>query len=339
MTQQTPLQGQESREQDIFAPPGLSDTPEQQRAAQPRFGSCLRAAREAKGLDPEGCGHALKLPARVLRQLEGGQYDGIDCQVYLGSYITKYGRHLGLDDALIQAEVARIRRRGEPQLVATGGISHSRYLLERYATAATYVVLTAVIIVPMVWLGVRGTLNRDLSHFTPLDASPVAQQELPAGGAATGASAAADPTQARATPPAIQADNDQPLLASMVPNLGVEPVKPPAVPVAAMTDAGTTDAGTMDAGTGGHSLTLSLAEASWVEVIEADGSRLEYGLLPAGSQKTYHSDQPLEVRVGNASGAKVSVDGQALSLDAYRRANVAHFRLDLQDGKVVPRGL
>jgi cytoskeleton protein RodZ len=35
----------------------------------------------------------------------------------------------------------------------------------------------------------------------------------------------------------------------------------------------------------------------------------------------------------------VSVDGEALPLDAYRRANVAHFRLDLQDGKVVPRGV
>lgn len=329
MTQQTPLQGQESREQDIFAPPGLIDTPEQHRAAEPSFGSRLRAAREAKGLDLEGCGHALKLPARVLRQLEGGQYDGIDYQVYLGSYITKYGRHLGLDDALIQAEVSRIRRQEEPQLVATGGISHSRYLLERYATAATYVVLTAVIIVPMVWLGVRGTLNRDISHFAPLDASPVAQQELPAGGASPGSSGTVDTTAAKSASTAIRTDNDQPLLASMVPNLSVEPVKPPTVPVPAATDAGTD----------GHSLTLSLAEASWVEVIEADGSRLEYGLLPAGSQKTYHSDQALEVRLGNASGAKVSVDGQALPLDTYRRANVAHFRLDLHDGKVVPRGV
>jgi cytoskeleton protein RodZ len=326
MTQQTPSQGQETREQDLFASPGpisLSAQP-----IEPSFGSRLRTARELKGLSLEDCGHALKLPARVLRQLEGSQYDGIDYQVYLGSYITKYGRHLGLDDALIQTEVSRIRRQEEPQLVATGGISHSRYLLERYATAATYVVLTAVIIVPMVWLGVRGTLNRDISHFAPLDASPVAQQELPGGSASAASSGAATATVA-STPSVSRADNDQPLLASMVPNMSVEPVKPPVVSAPAAEGAGS----------GGHSLTLSLADASWVEVIAADGSRLEYGLLPAGSQKTYHSDQALEVRLGNASGAKVSVDGEALPLDAYRRANVAHFRLDLQDGKVVPRGV
>ncbi len=325
MTQQTPSQGQESREQDLFASPGpISATALPEQSAEPGFGSRLRAAREVKGMDLEGCGHALKLPARVLRQLEGGQYDGIDYQVYLGSYITKYGRHLGLDDALIQAEVSRIRRQEEPQLVATGGISHSRYLLERYATAATYVVLTAVIIVPMVWLGVRGTLNRDISRFAPLDASPVAQQELPA------ASVSVASTRATvATPsPVSRVDNDQPLLASMVPNLGAESIKPPDISAPA----------SAEAENGGHSLTLSLTDASWVEVIAADGSRLEYGLLPAGSQKTYRSDQSLEVRLGNAGGAEVSVDGEALPLDAYRRANVAHFRLDLQDGKVVPRG-
>ena len=327
MTQQTPLHGQEPREQDLVTPHGPMDTPDQRQIVEPSFGTRLRAARKAKGLDLEACGHALKLPARVLRQLEGGQYDGIDYQVYLGSYITKYGRHLGLDDALIQAEVSRIRRQDEPQLVATGGISHSRYLLERYATAATYVVLTAVIIVPMVWLGVRGTLNRDISHFAPLDASPVAQQELPASAATLGSTAAGATAAAPATTPASHAENDQPLLASMVPNMSVDPVKPPAVSVPAVDEA-----------VAGHSLTLSLAEASWVEVIAADGSRLEYGLLPAGSHKTYHSEQPLEIRLGNASGAQVSVDGQVLPLDAYRRANVAHFRLDLEDGKVVPRG-
>ncbi len=44
----------------------------------------------------------------------------------------------------------------------------SRFLLDRYATAATYVVLTAVIVVPMIWLGVHGTLNRDTAQPNPI---------------------------------------------------------------------------------------------------------------------------------------------------------------------------
>ncbi|HET6432858.1 helix-turn-helix domain-containing protein [Dyella sp.] len=289
---------------------------------EPGFGSRLRAARERRGLDIEACAQALKLPARVLRQLESSQHDGIDYQVYLGSYITKYGRYLDLDDALVQAEVARIRRREEPVLVATGGISHSRYLLERYATAATYVVLTAVIIVPMIWLGVRGTLNRDISRLAPLDAAPVAQQELPT---AAGSLPQQPPAAGKAAP---SASNDEPLLASMVPDINMESLKP--APVAPATVAAVVP--------GAHSISLSLSDASWVEITAADGTRIEYGLLPAGTRKTYQSDKPLEVRLGNATGAQVELDGKPLPLDGYRRANVAHFRVELQDGRAIPHG-
>ncbi len=107
---------------------GFSDTPEV------TFGSRLRAAREARGMDIESCAHTLKLPSRVLRQLERDQYDGSDSKVYLASYIGKYGRHLGVNEASIQVEMDRIRHVEAP-LVATGGISHSRFLLDRYASA------------------------------------------------------------------------------------------------------------------------------------------------------------------------------------------------------------
>lgn len=316
-----------------------------------RLGSRLRAAREARGLDVETCAHALRLPVRVLRQIEGNEYEGIDYQVYLGGYLTKYARYLGVDEAEVKGELERIKP-SQPTLVATGGISHSRYLLEHYARAATYVVLTAAIVVPTIWLGVRGTLDRDVSHLAPLDAAPVAQVDVPASASTTAATAVtasdanasvadangnvastapATPPQAVAPAPAAQQEQDQqPLMASMTPfpNLGGDAARPAAQSAPAGAPVGN----------GAHSLVLSLQGASWVEVTAKDGSRLEYGLLPAGSSKTYHSDQPLEVRIGNANGAQVMLDGQPMALDGYRRSNVAHFRVDVRDGKASPAG-
>jgi cytoskeleton protein RodZ len=60
--------------------------------------------------------------------------------------------------------------------------------------------------------------------------------------------------------------------------------------------------------------------------------------LPAGTVKTFRSDQALEVRIGNANGAQINLDGQPMALDSYRHANVAHFRIDIQDGKATPAG-
>jgi cytoskeleton protein RodZ len=322
MTFQQPNPGH--RAIDLFAIAAITDGPSNESAS---FGNRLRAAREARGLDLDACAHVLKLPARVLRQLESDQREGIDYAVYLASYITKYARHLGVDEDAIQAELANLKR-AEPTLVATGGMSHSRYLLERYATAATYVVLTAVIVVPMVWLGVRGTLDRDLSHLAPLDATPVAQQDAPAHVAGHTTTALTPPAGKAAAAPA----DEQPLMASMAPFPGLESGSL----TAAKPDAATAAPAPAIAAPGEHSVSLTLAQASWVEVVAADGSRLEYGLLPAGASKTWNSTQPLDVRIGNASGAQVSIDGQSLALDAYRRANVAHFRV--QDGKPAPSG-
>jgi Uncharacterized protein conserved in bacteria len=339
MTTKQPFQpGQDPAAHDLFADrpdvmeaPAASHAPDRHDAA---FGNRLRAAREARGADLETCAHALKLPLRILRKLEQGEHQGIDSKVYLASYIGKYGQYLGIDAAEIEAEQARIRQ-VEPPLVATGGISHSRFLLDRYATAATYVVLTLVIAVPTIWFGVRSTLDRDLSHLTPLDASPVAQQDASApavGTAKTVAStapASATPAQPQASVPAA---SEQPLMASMAPfpNLGNDTLPtPPTISTAT----------TVDAGSGAHSLSLSLSAASWVEVIGQDGTRMEYGLLPAGTSKTWHSDQPLDVRIGNVSGAQVSIDGQPVTLDGFRRANVAHFRVQIADGKAAAAAL
>ncbi|MET0617386.1 MAG: RodZ domain-containing protein [Luteibacter sp.] len=296
------------------------------------LGARLRAAREARGYTIEACAQALRLPSRLIRQLEAGEYGGIDYQVYLAGYLSKYGSHVGVEEDAIKSELARLTPR-QPDLVVTGGVSHSRYLLERYVTAATYVVLTAVIVVPMVWLGVRGTLDRDMPRLAPLDAAPVAQQDAPAPASSSAAIASAV-TPAAPTPVVeSRAEEQQPLLASMAmfPPLDHGVAR---APLATSAAAPAVDSAAQ--GAGAHSLSLSLPSASWVEVTAADGSRLEYGILPAGTSKSYRSDSALDVRIGNATGAQATVDGQPVQLDAFRRANVARFRVDVRDGKAAP---
>jgi cytoskeleton protein RodZ len=79
-------------------------------------------------------------------------------------------------------------------------------------------------------------------------------------------------------------------------------------------------------GSGAHTLRLALNEASWVEVTSANGEKLEYGLLPAGTVRTISSDSVLDVRLGNSAGAEVELDGQSQDLAPYRHSNVAHFK-------------
>lgn len=313
------------------------------------LGRQLQSAREARQLDIDECGHALRLPARVLRKLEAGDYSGISERVYLRNYLHSYGTCVGVPNDALRDAIARLAPTEKaPDLVSTGGVSRSHYLWQRYTTAATYVVLTAVIVVPLVWLGFNGGLDRDLAHVEPLNSAPVA----------SGDAARAGPVATRRQSAAVDRKNtgaqsqqavEEPLMASLAPFSALDSMndalsktpavstapkapKAPTAPKAAVTPPAVSVPGS-------HTLSITLSKPSWVEVTTAAGEHLQYSLLPAGVHKVYHSTQPLHVSIGDTSGATVRLDGKVLGLDAYRHDNVAHFRIALEDGHATPQSM
>ncbi len=300
--------------------------------AQPSFGQRLRAARETKGLSRSEVAQRLKLPLRLIGRLEDDDYAGIDQNVYLRGYLSSYARLVGIPT--IAAETIAATHAHVAPLVATGKVSRSRYLIDRYSVSATYLILTALIVVPAVWLATHGGLEQNLAPTTSLDnpgtsiAIPPAAQQLPAAadpqsaevsaapaGDAVASSSSAEtaattpsPSSASAEPPKQE---QMPVVASMAPFASTTPATAPEA----------------SAPSGAHALVLKLSAASWVEIVGADGSKLEYGILPAGAERRYTSDSPLSVRLGNAEGTEVSVDGKVIDLAPFRHANVARLRV------------
>lgn len=56
-----------------------------------------------------------------------------------------------------------------------------------------------------------------------------------------------------------------------------------------------------------HTIVLEINQRAWIEAV-VDGERLQYGILPAGSRATY-SGRAVYVRIGNAGGVSVTIDG------------------------------
>ena len=206
-------------------------------------------------------------------------------------------------------------------LVATGTISRTRYLFERYSVSATYLALTAIIVVPAVWLATHGGLEQNLVRTTPLD-PPAHVASSATTNIAVPEQLVADnrPSDAAAASTLASGQPEQaPVVASMAPFPAAHPPEP--APVAAAPSVAD----------GEHLVKLKLAQQSWVEIVALDGRKLEYSMLAAGSEHSYRSDGPVTVRIGNVQGAEIDVDGNAFDLTPYQRGNVAHFRL-LADG-------
>lgn len=289
------------------------------------FGQRLGAARDRLGLSRMDVATRLKLPLKLIERLESDDYEGLTQGIFLQGYLASYARLVGVppDEA---ARVAAAHVQAAP-LVATGTISRSRYLFERYSVSATYLILTAIIVVPAVWLATHGGLQQNLARTTPLDpqvtAVAVPAQE-PA--AATDLSAAEDggavaSTAAPVEPPPAPAVEQAPVIASMAPF--VTSPAPATEPPAGATGV---------VGSGDHTLELKLSQQSWVEIFGHDGRKLEYSMLAAGSQRSYRSDGPVSVRLGNAQGAEIRSDGAPVDLAPYQRGNVAHLKLFGADG-------
>lgn len=275
------------------------------------LGSRLQAAREASGMDLQTCGQKLRLPVRVLARLEAGDFGKAEDHVFTRGALQSYAKLLNVPAFAVAAALRVVAPPQQPALVPTGSALRGNWL-QRYGAAATYIVLTATVAVPLVWLGLRGGLDNQLTRIAPLDRAP----------AATAPAHVARTIQT----PVPQPAHEQPLMASMTPfqamNLengasqtaaSPQPSKPAAAaPVANGSD---------------HVLNLSADADSWFEVVDASGKTLDSGVLHAGDTRSYHSAAPLSITIGNADAVDVQSDGKPLSLAPYRHANIARFKV------------
>lgn len=302
---------------------GTSDFPESVAAANTMpadmpvamtVGQRLRSERERRGWTRDDVAAKLKWQAGLVRRIEEDDYQGIQHAVYLRGYLGSYTRLLGLPTVIAEHVVASHAQ--ETPLVSTGTISRSRYLLDRYSVSATYLILTGLVIGPAVWLATHGGLEQNLARTVLLDTTTSTTNIVAAADTTPDVSrdargSVAEPDRAPLPQPLPVTPEPTPIIASMAPF--------PAMPQASATSIPTPAVA--------RTVTLKLKQSSWVEVTSASGEKLEYSLLAAGTERSYSSNGVVSVRIGNAEGAEILVDGKAIDLAPYRRANVAHLQI------------
>ena len=284
------------------------------------LGLRLRRARENAGLGVAEVAEKLRLKSATVEAIEREDFDTLGAAVYVRGYFNSYARLVGLPTVIVDSAF-RKETVPVPELRTTARVSHSRFLFDRYAKRAVYVVMTAAIVVPVILLATSDQLPRQGATLT-LDA-PVSGVPAATGANVAATNPAADgtefgpPAPAVIVPPRSAAEN--PVVASLTPfykpQLDLPPVAPPA----------------------GQGLELQFSGASWVEVLGHDGQRLAYGLLPAGTTREFAPGSVAKVSLGNANAVQVRMNGEAADIGAYRRANVARFTVSSQ-GTLAPAG-
>lgn len=290
--------------------------------APARLGSRLRAVREARGISREDMARRLRVSPNVVSDLESENWSRLGAPVYVRGHLRNYARLLDVPQVAVAHTVGKMIETAPllPSLPAAAGASWSGR--NRHAfTYLVYVLLTLMLAVPTYTM----LNNRGINSPEPLvanlarDAAPqidaaganrdaATSLTLPKPASAlaiTDASVASEPASVVATLPA--AESSAPMMASMTPVAAPAPT-----PVA---------------GEGQHLIEILFSGDSWVELLNADGGRLEYGVLGAGKTRQYRVSGPVSLSVGNVSAVTVRVDGEHIDLGAYARQNVARLKL------------
>lgn len=267
------------------------------------IGVRLRVAREKQGLSPEQAGAQLKLPVAIIEAMEREDWPRLGAPIYVRSYLGSYLRLLGLPAELAQPVAAPV---AAPALVPMASRSRLRRTLDTSLRNGIYLVMTAVLVVPVV-LVARHYQNAERPENVTLEADP---SVLPA----------IEPQAA-------------PVAAGPAPSAGPEPVMASITPVQPKTT-GAAAAAELVA-TPEPGLVLRFTGQSWFEVLGPDGRRIEQALLDAGAERRYAPGEVTHVTLGNAAAVEVLHDGEPLDLAPYRAANVARFTVS-SDGQPAP---
>ncbi|OBS10644.1 helix-turn-helix domain-containing protein [Acidihalobacter prosperus] len=288
--------------------------PESQARHEP-IGTRLRLRREALDLRIEDVARHLHLDTSVVRALESDDFDALPGPAYIKGYLRAYGQLLELDvRVLIDAYRAQAHP-AEPELKPAVEMNDRMALRGRVYAFGSAIALVLILLAAW-WY----------THDQSIDTNPPVAEHS----SASGTAAPAAPTPAIAPTLPLPTTATAPTASTTaMPQTATVPIPPSVSPSPAVV-AGETAAPSAATPAGQARLQLNLTHRSWVQVDDAKGQQLVYGLLDAGTHRLLTGSAPFSVFLGYAQGVQLSIDGQRVDIAPHIRANhTARFKVSV----------
>ncbi|MES2091413.1 MAG: RodZ domain-containing protein [Pseudomonadota bacterium] len=296
-------------------------------------GDLLRQARQAQGLELDTVAAMIKVTPAKLEALELGHYDQLLDPNFTRALAMTVCRSLKIDSAPILAGLPAAKSlplspnkpalnqpfkesRGANLSFDSGWSFNLKVLLRPQWLAPLLLLLASVVVYVLPesfrlpsWSGYQSAAPVP----TPSASVPTPVAQVPSEPEAVPELIPADPGAASAPASAMEASSPQVPAASASVPVGVAPPASSALPASVSVAE--------------NPLVLTSREPAWVEVRDANGSKLLSRHLTAGEVVTLNGATPYKLLLGNAMGLQLNLRGQSIDLNAYTRNNIARFEL------------
>lgn len=279
------------------------------------IGESLRSERVRRNLDLQRISQDLKIPAKFLEAIEKEQFDRLPAAVFARSFVRQYARYLGLhEDDMVEALqhilepppslAAPPPEKMEPPAIQVDRMAEWETVGERRSWSSSLPALALVVVVMLGCSGVYAWWQRSRRAVSAHEVAAGQVQDLTTVAAKAPATAAPHTLPpAPVSSPAGNAENAAAQPASTAP-------ANPSQPAAKSPGEGEhTDAPPRPAGPVHVELTAS--SLVWI-FAKADGKTSFTGTLESGQSRTFDAQDQVVVRLGNAGGAEIKLNGKPI---------------------------
>jgi cytoskeleton protein RodZ len=245
----------------------------------------LQRARLDQGLDLATVAARTKIKAKYLQAIEADDRKSLPGEFFYRSFVRQYAKFLGVDTRAIDAEIDRVLSADAPLPLPSAAKQTAVKLSSRSRTARKYFSYAAFVLILVACSGIDGWWHESRAVATErIENAPVVKNT----------------TRRRAPSPATGRVS----LAS-VSQVAAQPAAAAPVAAAARQDEAAAPAGSR------VELDLTATEETWLSV-SSDGTPVFSGLLEANQTKTIAGKEFAKLRVGNAAGLEVRLNGKPL---------------------------
>jgi cytoskeleton protein RodZ len=285
-------------------------------------GTCLKAAREERGLSIAEVAQSLKFAPRQIEALEQDRFDLLPGGTFVRGMVRAYARLLKLPpEPMLEAMADKFQAPDANTLAAR----YSQPVpFSDNARRSTFVYLGLSLAVLALGGGVAYQWYREHNTSTQLAAAKrTAEKRAKSHAAAVAAAPAAVPAPAPTVTPVASAPRAQPKTLDQ-PTPRVEPVvkvsTAPAAEKAAPLPVAKVAAGM-------HRLVIRCEEEAWIEVKDHNERALVSSLNPKGAERVVQARGPLTLVIGNAAHVRVLHNDLPIDLTPHTKLAIARFTL------------
>lgn len=350
----------------------MKDIPHEQLIAMENssgsVGSMLTEARNARRWERRDVAIRLGVSPGVIEALEEDEFQRLGAPVFVRGYLIRYARLLDLPEQEILDRYKQLGVSDPPPLQVGQSIRPQARMSDTGVRWISYLLFFGMIAY-LAWLGLEQvTSHLDSSTTTPqagrdadgntvlvlpqLGSSTPEQAGQPLAASSTELPTVSSPTPVTATEGQVvdREEGAGDLSEEDLESSTVTETAPPStledgvgsLPAVEETTAESvaeqpeTAAGPESAPAGEPRLVMEFADDCWVDIRDASGERLAYGLMKANTTRSVSGSAPFSLVLGNAGAVSIELNGQPVDKSTYMpaRGTVARFSLDVPADQV-----